>query len=135
MCRCDNQYKTTMVVRLHPGQSRRLSACVDKQVSQGRFQMSSLCRSTSTFAVFQLLNKESRARICKCLWIPGIDSEERISPAHVAWRVGTINRVVVLDRQAGNRFLDFLKGLIRARVEIGTRISPCRKPQKIFVII
>jgi len=26
----ENQYKTTMVVRLHPGQSRRLSACMDK---------------------------------------------------------------------------------------------------------
>ena len=40
--RCDNQYKTTMVVRLHPGQSRRLSDCVDMQVSQRLQQMSSL---------------------------------------------------------------------------------------------
>ncbi len=47
----------------------------------------------------------------------GIDSEESISPAYVAWRAGTTNRVVVLARQAGNRFLDSLKGLqIRALV-------------------
>jgi hypothetical protein len=34
-----------------------------------------------------------RARICKCLWSPGIDSEESISPAYVAWRASTTNRV------------------------------------------
>ncbi|XP_023334061.1 uncharacterized protein LOC111705669 [Eurytemora carolleeae] len=27
----ENQFKTTMVVRLHPGQSRRLSSCIDKE--------------------------------------------------------------------------------------------------------
>jgi hypothetical protein len=53
-----------------------------------------------------------RARICKCLWSPGIDFEELISPAYVAWRAGTKNRVVALARQAGNRFLDSLKGLL-----------------------
>ncbi len=35
----------------------------------------------------------------------GIDSEESIPPAYVAWRAGTTNRVVVRARQAGNRFL------------------------------
>jgi hypothetical protein len=40
-----------------------------------------------------------------------MDSEESNSPAYVAWRAGTTNRVVVLTRQAGNRFLDSLKGL------------------------
>ncbi len=35
----------------------------------------------------------SRARICKRLWSPGIDSEESISPAYVAWRASTTNRV------------------------------------------
>ncbi len=50
---------------------------------------------------------------------PGIDSEESNSPAYVAWRSGTTNRVVVLARQAGNRFLDSLKGLqIRAQRKI-----------------
>ncbi len=44
------------------------------------------------------------ARICKCLWSSGIDAEESISPAYVAWRAGTANRVVVLARQGGNRF-------------------------------
>jgi hypothetical protein len=56
-----------------------------------------------------------RARICKRLWRPGIDAEESIPPAYVAWRAGTTNRVVVPARQAGNRFLGSLKGLqIRA---------------------
>ena len=27
-----------------------------------------------------------RARICKRLWSPGIDSEDSIPPAYVAWR-------------------------------------------------
>ncbi len=34
----------------------------------------------------------SRVRICKRLWSPGIDSEESISPAYVAWRASTTNR-------------------------------------------
>ncbi len=43
-------------------------------------------------------------------------AQESISPAYVAWRVGTISRVVVPARQAGNRFLGSLKGLqIRAQ--------------------
>jgi hypothetical protein len=57
----------------------------------------------------------SRARICKRLFSPEIDSEESIQPAYVAWRAGTTNRVVVPARQAGNRFLGSFKGLqIRA---------------------
>ncbi len=35
----------------------------------------------------------SRARICKSLWSPRIDSEESISPAYVAWRASTTNRI------------------------------------------
>ena len=59
--------------------------------------------------------RKYRARICKCLWSPGIDSEESISPAYVAWRAGTTNRAVVLARRAENRFLYSLKVLqIRA---------------------
>jgi hypothetical protein len=50
-----------------------------------------------------------RARTCNHLWSPGIDSEETIPPAHVAWQAGTTNRVVVPARQAGNRFLWSLK--------------------------
>jgi hypothetical protein len=56
-----------------------------------------------------------RARICKSLWSPGINSKESIAPAYVAWRAGTTNRVVVQVRHAGNRFLGSLKDLqIRA---------------------
>jgi hypothetical protein len=36
-----------------------------------------------------------RARICKRLWSPEIDSEESIQLAYVAWRAGTTNKVVV----------------------------------------
>jgi hypothetical protein len=40
---------------------------------------------------------------------------ELISPAYIAWRAGTSNRVVVLACQAWNRLLGSLKGLqIRA---------------------
>jgi hypothetical protein len=45
----------------------------------------------------------------------GIDSEESIPPAYVAWWANMSHRVVVPARQAGNRFLGPLKGLqIRA---------------------
>ncbi len=48
---------------------------------------------------------------------PGIDSEDLIPPAYVAWLAGTTNRVVVPARHAGNRFLGSLKGLqIRAQL-------------------
>jgi hypothetical protein len=50
---------------------------------------------------------------------PGIDSEESIPTANVAWQVGTKNRVVVPARQTGNRFLGSLRGLqIRALFEL-----------------
>ncbi len=57
-------------------------------------------------------------------------AQESISPAYVAWRASTTNRAVAPARQAGNRFLGFLKGLqIRAlsiqatkeRIRIGVR--------------
>ena len=37
----------------------------------------------------------NKAHICKRLWSPGIDSEESIQRAYVAWRPGSILRVVV----------------------------------------
>jgi hypothetical protein len=53
-----------------------------------------------------------RVRISKLLWSLGIDdSNESIPPAYVAWRAGTTNRVVAPVREAGNRFMDSLKGL------------------------
>ncbi len=59
--------------------------------------------------------ENTRARFCKRIRRPGIDSEESIPPAYVAGRAGTTNRVVVPARQAGNRFLGSLKALqIRA---------------------
>jgi hypothetical protein len=43
-------------------------------------------------------------------------AKESIPLAYVAWRASTSNRVVVLARQAGNRFLGLLKVLqIRAQ--------------------
>jgi hypothetical protein len=33
-----------------------------------------------------IMSVDGRARICKRLWSPGIDFEESISPAYVAWR-------------------------------------------------
>ncbi len=66
--------------------------------------------------VFELIQDIIRARICKHLRSPGIDSKKLIPPAYVAWRAGTSNRVVVPARQAGNRFRGSLKGLqIRAQ--------------------
>jgi hypothetical protein len=56
-----------------------------------------------------------RDRICKRLWSPGIDFEESMPLAYVAWRAGTTYTVVVPVRQAWNRFLGSFKGLqIRA---------------------
>jgi hypothetical protein len=64
--------------------------------------------------VFEFIQDIIRARICKHLRSPGIDST--ITPAYVAWRAGTSNRVVAPARQAGNRFRGSLKGLqIRAQ--------------------
>jgi hypothetical protein len=63
------------------------------------------------------VSHQNRAHICKCFRRPGIDSEDSIPPAHVAWRAVTTNRVVVLAGQAGNQFLGSLKGLqIRAQI-------------------
>ncbi len=65
------------------------------------------------------LQLQTLAPICKQSWTPGIDSEESISPAYLAWRASATNRVVVPARQAGNRFLCSLKGLqIRAQAEL-----------------
>ncbi len=69
-----------------------------------------------------------RGRICKRLWSPGIDSEESISPAYVAWRAGTKNRVVIPARQAGNRFLVSLKGLQIPVLEHGSNNYEDAKP-------
>jgi hypothetical protein len=55
----------------------------------------------------------NRARICRRLRSPGIDSKVSIPPANVAWRAGTSNRIVVPARQAWNRFLGSLKDLQR----------------------
>jgi hypothetical protein len=75
----------------------------------------------------KLIPKPYWARICKRLWSPGIDSEEAIPPAYVAWRASTKNRVIVPARQARNRFLGSLKGLqIRA---LGKKSTPFSQAQ------
>jgi hypothetical protein len=61
------------------------------------------------------IEHKSFARIFKRLRSPGIDSKEAIPPVYVAWRTGTSNRVVVPARQAGNRFLGSLKGLLAGK--------------------
>ncbi len=56
---------------------------------------------------------ESRARICRRLWSPGIDSASLCS---LAGKCDKYCSVVVPARQGGNRFLGSLKGLqIRAQ--------------------
>jgi hypothetical protein len=55
------------------------------------------------------LERGHRTRICKRLRRPGIDSEDSLLPAYVAWRAGTTNSVVVPACQAGNRFLGSIK--------------------------
>ncbi len=55
--------------------------------------------------------KRTRAHICKRLRRPGIDSEDSIPPAYVAWWAGATNRVVLQARRAVNRFLGSFKGL------------------------
>ncbi len=45
-----------------------------------------------------LTQHSNRTRICKRLWSRGIDSEESIPPAYVAWRAGTTNRVAAAGR-------------------------------------
>ncbi len=65
------------------------------------------CVATSSEFIHSLYRARGR---------PGIDSEDSISPAYVAWRAGKTNRVVLPARQAGSRFLGALTGLqIRAQ--------------------
>jgi hypothetical protein len=82
---------------------------------------------------------DTRARICKRLRRPGIDSEDSIPPAYGALRAGMTNRVVAVGvpaRQAGNRFLGSLKGLqIRVLVAMGHKISNVPMILKIWEII
>jgi hypothetical protein len=76
----------------------------------------------------------TRARICKRVESPGIDSHEPIPPAYLAWRGRTTNRAVVPARHAGNRFLDSLKGLqIRAQTTAGGKQNaPFKRGQVII---
>jgi hypothetical protein len=84
------------------------------------------------------------ARICKRLQSPGINSEESILPAYVAWRPIIQNRVVVPARlQPGNRFLGSLKGLqiqtlhswlsmMKDQSAITPRVYPANRNEKDF---
>ncbi len=96
-----------------------------------------------------------RARICKRLRSPGIDSKESIPdskesisdfkestrdfkesipPAYEAWRAGTSHRVVIPASQAGNRFLSSLKGL-QIRALNNRRCWPFAAPENSFCIL
>jgi hypothetical protein len=81
----------------------------------------SLMYIKNTF-VLSYPEKRTRARICKRLRRPGIDSEDSIPPAYVAWRACTTNRVVVQARQAVNRFLGSFEGL-QIRYELRGKIG------------
>jgi hypothetical protein len=52
---------------------------------------------------------EYRARICKRLRSPKIDSKESIPPSYVAWRFGTSNKVAVPARRLGISIPGLLK--------------------------
>jgi hypothetical protein len=85
-------------------------------------------RTTGPLTVFA-----ARARICKGLWSPEIDSDGSIPAAYVAWRAGTKNRVVVQARHAGNRFLGSLKGLqIRAQISHKAKYYEYSEPWNLF---
>jgi hypothetical protein len=72
---------------------------------------------------FQGMNS-ARARICKRLRRPGIDSEDSIPPAYIAGRAGTTIRVVVPAREAVNRFLGSFKGGLQIRAQPIRRGGP-----------
>ncbi len=67
----------------------------------------------------------SRARICKRLRSPGIDSG---CPCSLAGRAGTSNRIVEPARQAGNRFLGSFKRFTNSGSELGKYGSSCQLP-------
>ncbi len=62
-----------------------------------------------------LSHQPARSHICKRLWSPGIDSEESSSPAYVAWRAGTKNRVVVPAAR-----LESIPGLLNRSTNTGS---------------
>ncbi len=98
------------------------SSFIRKFFRWGHFALPSM---SIIFPRLTLTARDYWARICKRLCSPGIDSEESIQPADVAWRASTTNRVVVPARQAGNRFIGgSLKGLqIRALFSVLSYVS------------
>ncbi len=77
--------------------------------------------------------KNSDLRYTEPVFVNVYGAQESISPASEACRAGTINRVVVPARQAGNRFMGSLKGLqIRAldSTNFSYRSGHLRKPKK-----
>ncbi len=78
--------------------------CFARLQNKGSFERTgSVVLPDTGFKTEALLNEQCR------LYCPRIDSNESIPPAYVAWRAITSNRVLVLARQAGNRFLGPLK--------------------------
>jgi hypothetical protein len=64
----------------------------------------------------------ARARICKCLWSTGIDSNESIPPSCVAWRASTTNRVVVLVRESIPGLLKKFTNTVQALARTSNRV-------------
>jgi len=91
---------------------------LNADLDPGRQTNADLCGSGS----------ESRARIFKRLWSPGIDSKASIPPAYVAWRAGTITLFDEAARQAtryiGWRYLSLesVPGLLK-RLQIRALIQ------------
>jgi hypothetical protein len=53
-----------------------------------------------------ILKVESRARICKSLWSPGIDSKESIPPSYVVWWSGLRVRHIELSYRPARQGID-----------------------------
>ncbi len=84
--------------------------------------------TTNCVIVFSIRILINRARKCKRLRSPGIDSEESIPPIYVAWRTGTTNRVVVPTRQG----ID--SGLLKRFTNTGA-VFTCIIPAIIFALL
>ncbi len=59
-----------------------------------------------------------RTRICIRLRSPGINFEESIPPAYVAWRAGTTNRVFIM----GPTDWELIPGLLKRFTNTGSKV-------------
>ncbi len=67
-----------------------------------------------------MLKKQFRARISKRLWSQGIDSEQSILPAYVAWRAGTANTVELSTCRTDPAGLESISGILKRFTNTGS---------------